>query len=304
MFVVIVIIIVAILFPGLSSLRAYAKTTSGEIAVSAAVIAARALSTRDRQGRFINIASLGDGRYSGVAMLFTPANEIRLVENNPYAVKAGVGFLELVGANDSLNGYTDIPDRDYVRLPQDVGAVGVSRDGTLAAPVLKLLMPPFAVRFDQNGHLVVGFTQLLTAGSGGNRGFIYYNGNYDNSFDTDVGRGNPYASPNPAFVSTDPRAWDPVYSPVPVDSGSGAHFLPFERIESVIGVMLFTKSEFYKIAGSGAIGIELILPDSKDDSQLRSGSREESLGNWILENGKPLFFSRQSGVTMREGDLE
>ena len=70
----------------------------------------------------------------------------------------------------------------------------------------------------------------------------------------------------------------------------------------MIGVILFSKGELFTVFGSNPITSEFILLDSKTDSQLAGGNREEQIGHWILKNGKSLFFSRQSGVTMREGD--
>src|SRR5262249_10206104 len=159
---------------------------AGLNSVSVAVPAAQAFARRDLSARF-NAFDLGGGThavYSGSAILFTPGNELRLIENVPYLTDSSSnGYLET-----SLSGYTDISWREYIPLPQGAMAVGIVRDASAAG--LILISPPFAVRFNPEGNL---------AFDAGNDAYVYYDANADGKIQTSSQRAAGY----------DPQTWDP-----------------------------------------------------------------------------------------------
>ena len=254
----IIVLVVAITFPLLGAMSASVRGDSGLNTIHVAVASARAYATRDVGGQ---LAATG-GRYSGTAIIFTPTNEMRIVENT---VDSGPTF--------DQNGYESIPGRDYVLLSDDLGVVGIARGGVTATEVF-LLTPPFAVRFDQHGQLIAGRDLLTRAHS------VFYDSDYDGSIDVNSDRSDlaPY----------DPDDWDPK-SPnepnVPVDVDNG-YYQPFDRLDAVIGVVLYNKKEL-RAAGHD------LEPGAGDALDLAAHQ-------WLLRdgNGTTVFFGRYSGAAM------
>ena len=283
--IVIIGIVIAVLFPALGAMRRSARTTGGQNAVKTAIIAARAYATRDLNARFIDIASTGKhGQYSGVAALFTPANEIRLVENTPYAVDHKNKLLE-IKPPPRQNGYIDIPGREYIRLPSDIGVMGIRRGGSFSDPVLRLLAPPFAVRFNERGQLIARSKE----------GHVYYDGDYNGVWT--IGSRRP---PNYA-----PHQWDPEASGFKKDSSARRYQLPFEQVETVAGVIVYEKSSFHQL--SPVLAGEYKIPDSTKQGDLDPellwllGKRKSNSNKKIYDHDRavPLFFSRSAGTVMR-----
>jgi len=286
MTIFIIALVIAVIFPALGAIKRGAYESSGANGVVAGVIAARAYAPRDRIGIFADIDGNGSlGNYSGVAILFTPANELRLIENVPHAVDQSNDFLELIG----LNGYADIPGRDYIVLPANRGYMGITRIDDDSGPgvdsALVLLPPPFAMRFDENG-------QLSPGGENTDANYVYYDGDYDDKWET--------TNSDDRDVAYDPTAWDPDWNMSLTKHVNRKLWpLPFDKIETVIGVLVFDKAEVYsRFKGSGMVSSGQGMPHKivildKDPIQ------NVGVVAWMLKNSQQMFFSRYSGTVMR-----
>ena len=262
-------LLMAILFPAYNAMKRSNRATSAENTITTGVVAARAYATRRLNGRFLDIPiqlPSGDilrsqsGQYSGVAILFTPSGEMRLVENVWHAQDKASAYLEL--KSPPQDGYDDIPDRAYIRLPEHTGVMGIRRGNRQGQSALVLLPPPFAVRFDANGYLV-------SRGDGENLdGSVYYDGDYDNRYEVTSDRARSRGS-----------EWD---------AEVGRFTLPFEKIETVIGVLIYDQRDFADVAP--ALDVEYVAQDSSGLSGPVA---------WLLANGQQLFFSRYAGTLMR-----
>ncbi len=258
--VVVMAIMSLLLAIGVPSVRAIidsGKANTGINSIGVASGVARALATRQR--------AFMVGRYDGCAMLFTPANEIRIVEDYEDAVNGSGTPLDGI----TENGYADIVDANYVKLPVDACVVGLTRNH-VNYPLL--LAPPFAVRFDSRGYLV--------AGQIGKRR-VYYDGNYEDGWEV--------SSTRP--VNYDPSPYDPEssnYNPGNYNAPEEKHELGFEAIETVVGVVVFSKSGFFENAG-----YSLVVSQINDFSA-------GAAGEWIFDNGTVLFFNRYTGEVVKQ----
>ncbi len=237
--------------------------------IAAAVTASRAYATADK----MDLEDLGDPQYAGVtfsgaAVLFTPAGELRLVENDQYAMDGSSPQKLLEPKNQ--NGYADVSGREYLKLPGDAGVVGIAR-GTLG---LYLYTPPFAIRFDEHGNLISG----QNLGVNFDR-LVYYDGNIYNNKYTSSTRPNNY----------NPDLWDP-NSPGYInrwDTTELKYKLPFEKIETVVGVVVYSKRAL-RDAGLN------------HDGTGGTDSLNAAATTWLLDpnakNGRIMFFSRHSGT--------
>ncbi len=255
-----------IVLPGVSAMRNMNQTKAAINALGAAVTAARANATVKKVDlEDINPIYAGF-THSGVAILFTPAGEMRLVENQQDAVDDDTPeplFLEALGRN----GYRDIPRSDYVKVPRNAGVVGIARNAQGASGLL-LLTPPFAVRFTEHGTLIVP----ESASDDPDR-MVYYDGDYDGYHARSDGRFNGY----------DADDWDP-HSPTYTDRWDNTvkkYELPFEELETVVGVMVYSKPDLRQ-AGLGHSGTA---------SGINTAARD-----WILANGQAIFFGRHTGT--------
>ena len=254
-----VAILVGTMLPATSVVRSLVASESAAATISAAVTTARAYATVSS----VDLKNNGDPAFggfdfSGAAAVFTPACEIRLVANDQSALD-GLVNLESLGQN----GYTDIPGREYMKLPRDSGIVGIARNSNGADP--ELLTPPFAVRFDQLGRLIAG---IETAH------WVYYDGlDYDGSFDR--------SSTRPATYN--PDDWDPTFNTVSMSKGR--YLMPFEQVESVIGVVVYSKRQLLR-AGENHDG---------NTNGINAAARD-----WILANGQTILFSRNTGTMIKK----
>ncbi len=109
------------------------------------------------------------------------------------------------------------------------------------------------MRIDEAGHVAT------------DEDYIYYDSNYNGQYDTNDGRGASY----------DPDDWNPGISSVSQNS-EGRYYLPFEKIETVNAVIVFSARNF------------------------RLSGKSYSDVSWFLENGQAVNFSPMSGLSITQ----
>ncbi len=255
----IMVLLMAIGTVGYRAMFTGRRTDAAINAVSAAAGATRAFVGRDR--------AFLVGQPSGVALVFTPANEIRITENVWYARNTSDHYLE----DSDRNGYADIRDMPYFEIPKGVGFVAIMRNTPGAA---RFYAPPFAVRFDQDGHLVSGQNDHR---------LVYYDGNYNDNWQTSSTRPADY---DPAPYNPDEDAAYNNGELIHWHEDEGKMELPFEELETVVGVMVFDR-----IALKG---------DGHDLLAASGGVVNPGAADWIRENGAAIFFNRYTGAVVKE----
>ena len=271
---IVVISLLAILFgmllPSTTVMRKLLAQRMATELIATAVATARAYATTTRA----NLQNSGDPtsagfRYSGAAVLFTPAGELRLVNNHQRAVNGSNRPLE-----PEKNGYIDIAGRDYIRLPRDAGVVGIARRGNLASASLYLLAPPFAVRYNEQGNLIAGVSR-------GHR-VVYYDGDYDGRMVVSNDRDGDYDPDHcdPSSPTFDASCWH---------TTQHKYKVPFEAIETVVGIVIYSKN---RLRGAGY---------GHTTDQTTSGSINADAKSWILDNGETVLFNRYTGGLIRRG---
>lgn len=265
----IMVLLIGITFPFIGVLTGSSRVEAGLNIVGMSADVARQYVRPSQWASDSNNAVLHE-QYNGTAALFCPTGEVRIVVNDRNAQKPGSGdYLE-----DSLstpsplatNGYQDLGDLDYLQIPTGAGVVGIHRD----ASGVRLIAPPFAVAFNENGQLNFGDTD----------GLIYYDG--DNLGDYNIGRKRP-ANYNPSQWTGEEGSQNEL------DSTNLRHALRFEAIECVAGVLVYSEDAFSEQAALAA--------DLNDDGVIDEGT---AAWDWLRENGRTLFFSPQTGVALRD----
>ncbi len=262
-------IILSVTLNGVQSLVRDTRVQVGYNTVASAVLAARTYALNSDQADLgsIDPPPVPDADYSGAAALFTPAGEIRLVENDQRAEDGNSDPLE-----PTCNGYADIPNVEYIKLPKGVGVVGIAREG-IGDPTFH--PPPFAIRFDENGQLIAGET-----GGASESRVVIYDGNYNNIYAKSLSANRP--------SNYDPDPWDPQspqWDPNHWDTSVDRYELDFERIEAVIGVIVYSKVDF---------------TDEGGDWPGTAPAGFSSIEDWLAEHGEVMLFSRYSGKVLRE----
>ncbi len=308
--ITIISIVLALSFPMIADMKQSISASSGANAIAITVAAARRYAT-DPKNTFaltdvdprIGTGSSEPGLYSGVAALFTPAGEIRLVKNDEnaryilnatnywYLERHGPRILDAQGVGQpqiELNGFKDL-GIDYIQLGSDVGVVGITRNRLIASNKAPLLIPaPFAIWFDQNGYMITTGQDMTLAGSPDNDyQFVYYDGDYDNSYDCFLRRspGTPY-DPN----EYNPNSGD--FLQRNYDDARGKYLLPIEKIEAVIGLFVFSQDAFDNAVEDNLIPAWAGAQTSDNDKYWR----------WMQANAQMMLFSRQTGMLMRNRD--
>jgi prepilin-type N-terminal cleavage/methylation domain-containing protein len=288
----IIVMVVGLSFPFLGKMVSTSTISISEDTVSTTVSAARIMATRNIQflqdldantsNGIQTSENLSDG-YSGAAALFTPGNEIRVVENHELATDNFGDSLERY----FRNGYRDVEEMEPVRLSHRVGVLGIRYEGG----ELQLVPPPFAVSFYQDGSLVVRTDRRGI--SRRSEGWVYYDGDGDGNTDLD-GDGWPDTGydrnqdRDSVVGSSDdnPAIWTREEGKV-VASGllAGRVQLPFEKIEPVVGVLVYSRNE---VPSAYEIRSFEILD--------RGDASDEDTIDWYHENGRTIFFNRYTGT--------
>ena len=316
----IIAIVLALTFPMISAMQRDNSTSAGINSVTIAVTAARRYATNPNYRFVLTDINPGNakpdepGMYSGVAAVFTPAGEIRLTKNTEGALYHGghgtIYPLERIGpwipptpANPSLseqdpglpkrefNGFMDI-NLDYVLLGSDVGVAGITRDYTkLKNDEPLIIPPPFAVWFDQNGYqITTGYDQYSNAMN--LYQYVYYDGDHDNDYNIKSSRWNVSGGYNP-------NEWNPHQAEFDDAHYNGnqeraKYELPFDRLEAVIGVFVYSQAKFDDAVANGTL--------EPWETGVGDNTHNKDYWDWMQKNGRMILFSRQTGMVMRNRD--
>ena len=258
-------LLIGLTYPVISSLIRESKVTSGINTIGMAVGVARQFVEPAKVAEDLGPTPLGKQDYSGTAAIVCPTGEVRIVVNNLYA-RDGNDYIE----DSTQNGYFEVQGVNYAQLPDGAGFVGIYRGPNfLPNPgVLKLIAPPFAIAFNENGHLYFGDTG----------GYIYYDGDGDGRMTRNKSRSS---------VNYDPSDWTGEANSTnaePISSTYPYRALPFDRIECVPGVIVYNAKEFDG-AGRGF------------DSD---GVANAAAVTWLEKNGVTIFFSPHTGEALDE----
>lgn len=300
--VAILIVLFAVIGPSLNGLLTSGRVESGVTVVSTGVSAARAYSDRDKQFltefRDSNGNKVGSSRdngdgYSGSAIVFTPAGQLRLVENHEHARNSDNEYLEMGAADRNnwvepiRNGYLEITGREPMTLPEGAAVVGIHR--TADDDEATLLPPPFAMRFNQHGNLIAGEIRETTDAPDRR---VYYDSDQNGEYAVrgtnlddrpDTYQPERWMPNSPDYAGN----FEPDTDPDSPDrhAETGRRKMAFEALETVIGVIVYDHSAF-KDAG-------YTLADRLDDDA--DAARE-----WILENGTPVLINRLTGTVANQ----
>lgn len=268
-------LLLAIVFPVISVMTNSSRVEAGQNVVGMASDVARQWVQAEAWANdaSTNAGSAVNEQYSGTAALYCPTGEIRIVVNDRNA-NNGSAFLEDLPAE--LNGYKDLSNIDFIQIPDGAGVAGIQRTGS-GATAIRFIAPPFAIAFNEAGQLNYGDTN----------GYIYYDADGRNGYDTTTD-GRRYAGYDPF----DWRGYDSATN-ANLMTGSLKKELPFEAIECVPGVVIFSTKEF-EDAGF----------DFDGNSGAIDPTNEAAAWAWLNENGKTIFFSPHTGVALTEEEQD
>ncbi len=157
----IVVILLAVGVPAVKALMNSGTADTAINAVSAVAANARAHATRGK--------TLLRTEYKGSAMIAWP---ILNDDGEVSGVELRVADHVQPDGSTEKNLYQNLEGLESVRLPNDSGVAAITRQGTGDAV---LQSPPFAVRFDDSGHLISRGTN--------NEHAVDYDGNGDDDYD-------------------------------------------------------------------------------------------------------------------------
>jgi len=255
------------------------RDRSGVNTFGVAVTAARAYATR----RIADLDSVPQAEYSGAAVMVTPMNQLRII--------ADMQADEMEKAGLSGYGYDNQTKRmEAISMPRGVGVVGITRTAS-ATSAITVIPPPFAIRFNRHGQLITE-TRVTLTDAGVQRNLIYI----------DPAQGNAFSktSTHRSTTAYIPGDWDPdVTSNIsgkwnPTNSDWN---LPFNTLESVIGVIVYSKADF-EDAGGKLTGT-YIAPAQGYPDGVKPAVANEAVSKWMFANGSVLFFSRNTGNILR-----
>ncbi len=308
--VAITAVVLALSFPMIGAMKRDSSASTGRNTVAVAVSVAlryATVSTDFRNGDLdlANTEGNEPGTYSGAAVVFTPAGELRLTRNysdatfpysdgdSRYLERRGPGWKEpqFPGQPEKeLNGFNDI-DIDYVLLPADTAVAGISRhrvNNPTDPP--ELLPPPFAIWFNQNGYMITTGKNLIRGNRPNDYEFVYYDGNYDGQYAVNGQRADRRRISNYNPDDYNPNTYS--YNNNNWHNQRERYILPFEKLEAVIGVYVYSRADFDQAVEDRAI--EPWAKTSATDNNVR--------WQWMKENGEMVLFSKQTGTMIRTRD--
>ncbi len=256
------------------------RDRSGVNTFGVAVTAARAYATR----RIADLDSVPQAEYSGAAVMVTPMNQLRIIADKQDPTMEAAGF--------SAYDYDNQTKRmEAISMPRGVGVVGITRSST----GIKVIAPPFAIRFNRHGQLITEARNTkgsLTDAQWADvrRNLVYIDHNLDGAYSTT-------GTPRPAAYDSGP--WDPdVTSNISGKWSAGATdwTLPFDTLESVIGVIVYSKADFED--SGGKMSTATYTPPAQGCPG-GCGTGDAGVSKWMFANGSVLFFSRNTGNILR-----
>lgn len=257
----IIVLLIAISYPFLSALNRGSRIEAGLNIVGMSSDVARQWVEAESWANDGSTAAPTLESYSGTAAIYCPTGEIRIVVNDRNADQGGNNYLEDFALE--TNGYKDLDDVAYIRIPDGVGIAGIQRFGAGNNDV-QFIAPPFAIAYNELGQLNYGDAN----------GYIYYDGDGDGNYETARTRQSGY---NPSGADENSASLRP--------DGVSLE-LPFEAIECVPGVVIFNLNDFedagFTFDGGGVLAL---------------GGTE---GQWLNANGETIFFSPHTGVALRD----
>ena len=272
---------------------------------------------------YVGLKDLGEGTggvgddfpgagYQGTAIIFTQTNKIRFTYNDVTATNTDGGgnvfFIQDPRIPPPKNGFADIEEREPVKLSSEVGLLGIGNGRVVneddASPVL--LPPPFAVRFDVHGRLISG-TDFNTDQAY----MVYYDGNYNGDYQP--GRKRNLTHNNNVYV---PAEWIPGTPQYALGSSNNdwrrpgfdpqrrRYRLPFDALESVVGVLVYDKAAFeaskaYLVCDLNEGG----NPELPGYIRVADDTDHPNILRWLQKHGLAVFFNRYSGTIMEKGPL-
>lgn len=313
--ITIIVISMAIIIPSINRFMEMVTDNTAKNGINTALTAIRAYATRSI-GDDLN---LNGSTYAGVAIIVTPACELRLAESDQFAQDVAVGHAYL-DPTMTRKGYRDISDREYITLPKDTGIVGIY---TPTVPT-KYIAPPFAIRFDKTG-------QLAVTNSSDSKSYVYYDGNCDGYITINTVDGYARDKPFDGLDQYKVQQWDPSeqayfdllgstppentvadkpgkYAPSnDADENYGKYKLPFEKLEAVIGIVIYSKRALMEdTASAGWPGTSggtdwptgfISGCDTNNDGKLDDPCGD--FEDWLKNHGEVLFFSRYTGALIQ-----
>ncbi len=278
--IMIMLLLASIVYPLISSFQRSSKVDAAASMVAAGVASARGYANRPSADLDPEIVEV---EFSGVGLLFI-GSEMRLIENDQRAKSTGNNYLESL--KDKRNGFRDIPGTKNLYLPKGTGVAGIYRTGS----GLELVPPPFAILFDKHGRLVLG----RPSDPDSNDRVVYFDGDYDGKIDVNNTRvGFKVREYSRAIGTFDEKH---VHD-------NGQLKLPFDVIETVIGVVVYSDSEFRDIRQE--------MPETRYVKFTFNGKpltcqdkNDGRVAGWLFDNGRVLLFSRYTGAPVRERSLD
>ena len=243
------------------------RDRSGVNSFGVAVTAARAYATR----RIADLDGVPMAEYSGAAVLVTPNNQLRIIEdvqNNTMETQ-------------QLSEYRDVLRMESVTMPRGMGVVGIVRTSSAQ---WQWVAPPFCIRFNGHGQLVSEANLGGTAEE--KRNLVFYDGDYNGTVNTASVRTSGY----------DPSNYDPDLKDISsqFDANRNQYRLPFEGLECVVGVVVYSKADFEDAGGR--------INNWPNGTVPSLGCKDgtcNSIQEWMVDNGSVLFFSRNTGAIVR-----
>ncbi|WP_145077374.1 type II secretion system protein [Poriferisphaera corsica] len=276
-----------------------------------------------------------NGSFSGYAAMFTPTGRIVFMANDLGAATtetlsartaAGEPFvlsLELrgpgIGTNTlerrtyshvgptsvdkyemrRLNGFKSISGNtnnslDPLELPKDTGVCGILMPISNQKPVL--IPPPFVVWYDK-GTLFITLPYSASGNGPTDYSYVYINEgtpiNADSYKYYELDRARP-AGYNPYLFDQN----DELFDSTRLNPATERPYLPFEKVEAVIGVFTYSKTDFREATSEGSEQYDAGLRDWGQGNPLNSADNNLRW-EWMKKNGRMIMFSKQSGNSLR-----
>ncbi|MEO1235295.1 MAG: hypothetical protein AAFX76_00760 [Planctomycetota bacterium] len=302
-------VLVGLSFPVLRVTLQSSAVNTAEGQVNNALSGARVYATRYKPfvtarpvgGALRTSSDHGDG-FSGAVVVFAPDNTLRIMENDENAwdpnPPGGVptGWLELM--IPGRNGYTPVPDLEDLRMTGRVLALGIVRVGSGNYDV-RLVPPPFALRFDRQGTLAEGqddggaltaqaWDRFVYVSPDGNGRSIGSGTNAIETTDYDIDDDRPAGTLNAGAFGLDGNQRMP----------DGRVELPFGAIETVAGVLIVDPEEVPPRFRHPGTGTQTTLGFDRDNLAIYDVNPSAALLHWAAENptfGRILLFNRYTG---------